>query len=101
MKSPESQNLGRGEVADLMKLEACDSERVADRREQLQDLLPPAIDALHRSSKPDVVLPLHIRRELANDLVVGAWAPELKGPSGQIYVLLRHRLLQEAHGFEG
>ena len=55
-------------------------------------LLPPApVDALRRSSEADVVVPLHIGSELANELVVSAFAPEFPVPPGKLNVLLRHR----------
>jgi hypothetical protein len=50
VKAPESQDLGRGELAELLEFEMGDTERVADRVEQLEDLPSPAINALKRCS---------------------------------------------------
>jgi hypothetical protein len=91
MKCPEHQDFGGGELAYVLDLDPRHSKRLAKCRGQLEHFLAPAIDALCRGSEPDLVVPLHVGRESASDLVVSsALAPELPGPPRKFHVLPRH-----------
>ena len=101
MKLPECQDFGGGKLAHVHNFDPRHSERVANRRGQLEHFLAPPIDALERSSEPDVVLLFHVGCKCAGDLVPSALAPELPVPPRKFHVLLRHRLLPPAPRLRG